>query len=49
MPRSCYVYFPHLFVGFAHDYINAEKSDASTFARSLARASQRHLGISLIR
>lgn len=38
------MYVSHIFVGFGHNYINAEQSDASTRDISQAIASQRHMG-----
>lgn len=44
MSKISYVCFPHLFVGFEHDYINTEKRETNTHARRQVMASQRHLG-----
>lgn len=39
MPRSYYVYFPHLFAGFGHNYINTEQSNANVLIRNQVGAS----------
>jgi len=49
MPKISYVCFPHLFVGFEHDYINTKQRETNTRARSQAMTLQRHFGTSLIR
>lgn len=44
MSGSYYVSFPHLFVGFGHEYINAKQSDTGIHTGIQSRSSQRHLG-----